>query len=68
MMQSPGPLLRPILSESAVYAPVFTVELFTVSKTWKQTKSPSTEEGIKKMWYTHTDTQTLEYYLAIKEE
>ena len=25
--------------------------LFTIAKTWKQPKCPSTEEWIKKMWY-----------------
>ena len=30
------------------YTPVFTAELFTVARTWKQSKYPSTEERIKK--------------------
>ena len=33
-------------------------------KTCKQPKCPSTEEWIKKMWYTYT----MEYYSAIKKE
>ena len=33
--------------------PVFTAALFTVAKTWKQPKCPSTEEWIKKMWETY---------------
>ena len=40
----------------------FTVALFSIAKTWKQPKYPSTEEQIKKMWYIHT----MEYYSAIK--
>ena len=32
---------------------VFTAALFTIAKTWKQSKWPSTEEWIKKMWYLH---------------
>ena len=46
---------------------MFTAELFTIAKTLKQPKCPSTEEWIK-MWYTHTHTHTrkMEYYLAIK--
>ena len=28
--------------------------LFTVAKTWKPPKCPSTEEWIKKMWYIYT--------------
>ena len=40
----------------------FMVALFSIAKTWKQPKYPSTEEQIKKMWYIHT----MEYYSAIK--
>ena len=42
---------------------MFTAALFTIAKTWKQPKCPSTEEQIKKMWYIYT----MEYYLAIKK-
>ena len=38
--------------------PVFIAVLFTVARTWKQPKCPSTEEWIKKMWYIYT----VEYY------
>ena len=31
--------------------PMFIAALFTIAKTWKQTKCPSIEEWIKKMWY-----------------
>ena len=41
---------------------VFTAALFTIAKTWKQPKCPSTEEWVKKMWYIYT----MEYYPAIK--
>jgi len=41
---------------------MFTAALFTIAKTWKQPKCPSTGEGIKKMWYIYTK----EYYSAIK--
>ena len=34
-----------------------------IAKTWKQTKCPSTDEWIKKMWYIYT----MEYYPAIKK-
>ena len=37
--------------------------LFTIAKTWKQPKCPSTEEGIKKMWHMYT----MEYYSATKK-
>ena len=39
-------------------SPIFTSELFTIAKPWKQPKCPSTEEWIKKMWYIYT----MEYY------
>ena len=41
---------------------MFIVALFTIAKTWKQPKCPSTEEWIKKMWHVHT----MDYYAAIK--
>ena len=34
--------------------PMFTAALFTIARTWKQPKCPSTEECIKKMWYIYT--------------
>ena len=38
--------------------PMFIAGLFIIAKTWKQPKCPSTDEWIKKMWYTHTNTHT----------
>ena len=31
--------------------PLFTAVLFTIARTWKQPKCPSTEEQIRRMWY-----------------
>ena len=45
-------------------SPTFTATLFTIAKTWKQPKSPLTEEWIKKMWYIYT----MEYYSVKKKE
>ena len=42
--------------------PMFIAALFTIARTWKQHKCPSTDEWIKKMWYIYT----MEYYSAIK--
>ena len=42
--------------------PMFIATLFTIARTWKQPRCPSTDECIKKLWYIHT----IEYYLAIK--
>ena len=44
------------------FTPVFTAALFTVTKTWKQPKCPSTGEWIK-MGFIYT----VEYYSAIKK-
>ena len=33
---------------------MFIATLFTIAKTWKQPKSPLTDERIKKVWYIHT--------------
>ena len=33
------------------HTPIFTAALFTIARSWKQPKCPSTEEWIKKMWY-----------------
>ena len=42
--------------------PMFTAALFTIAKTWKQLKCPSTQEWIKQMWCIYT----MEYYSAIE--
>ena len=42
---------------------MFIAALFTIAKTWKQPKCPSTDGWIRKMWYIHT----MEYYSAIKK-
>ena len=42
---------------------MFITALFTVVKTWKPPKCPSTEQWVKKMWYIHT----MDYYSAIKK-
>ena len=33
---------------------MFTAALFTVARTWKQPRCPSTGEWIKKLWYIYT--------------
>ena len=38
---------------------MFIAALFTIAKTWKKPKCPSTEEWIKKMWYVYI-TQPLQ--------
>ena len=41
---------------------MFIAALFTIARTWKQPRCPSTDELIKKLWYMYT----MEYYSAIK--
>ena len=41
---------------------MFIAALFTIARSWKQPKCPSTDESIKKLWYIYT----MEYYSAIK--
>ena len=46
------------------YTPIFIAALFTIAKTWNDSKRPSTEEKIKKMFHIYTT----DYYSAIKKE
>ena len=48
--------------EKDTCTPMFTVALFTIARTWKQPRCPSTDEWIKKLWYIYA----MECYLAIK--
>ena len=41
---------------------MFIAALFTIARTRKQPRCPSTDEWIKKLWYIYT----MEYYSAIK--
>ena len=44
------------------YIPLFFEALFTIARTWKQPRCPSTDEWKNKWWYIYP----VEYYLAIK--
>ena len=41
---------------------MFIAALFSVARTWKQPKCPSTDAWVKKIWHLYT----MEYYSAIK--
>ena len=41
---------------------LFVATLFIIAEIWKHPKCPSTDEQIKKMWYSYT----VEYYSAVK--
>ena len=43
--------------------PIFIAALFTIARTWRQPKCPSTEEWIKTMWCIYT----MEYYSLMKK-
>jgi hypothetical protein len=42
---------------------MFIVVLFTTAKLWKQSRCPTTDEWVKKMWYLYT----MEFYSVIKK-
>ena len=42
---------------------MFIAALFIIARSWKESRCPSTEEWIRKMWYIYT----MEYYSAIKK-
>ena len=43
---------------------MFIAALFTIARTWKQPKCPSTDDWMRKKWYTYT----MEYYSVIKND
>lgn len=43
---------------------MFIAALFIITRIWKQTKCPSIEEWIRKMWYSYI----VEYYTATKRD
>ena len=53
---------KPIIQKDTCTS-MLIVAPFTIAKTWKQPRCPSTDEWIKKMWYIYT----VEYYSAIKK-
>ena len=49
-------------TEIRTHIPLFIAALFTIARTGKQPRCPSTDEWIKKLWYIYT----MDYYSAIK--
>ena len=43
--------------------PMFIAALFTIGRTWKQSRRPSADKWIRKLWYVYM----MEYYSAIKK-
>ena len=50
------------ITEKDTCALMLTAALFTIARTWKQSRCQSTHEWIKKLWYIYT----MEHYSAIK--
>ena len=48
--------------EKDTCTPMFIAALFTIARSWKQSRRPSTDDWIKQPWYIHTK----EYYSIIK--
>ena len=63
ILQSPSwaYIWRKIIQKDT-YTAMFIAALFTIAKTWRQPKCPSTDEWIK-MWYVYT----MEQYSAVKK-
>ena len=57
-----GIYLEETKTEKDTCITLFIAALFTIARTWKQPRCPSTDEWIKKLWYIYT----MEYYSAIK--
>ena len=51
-------------TERDTCTPLFIAALFIIARTWKQTRCPSADEWIRKLWYIYT----MEYYSAIKKK
>ena len=49
-------------TETDTCIPLFISALFTIARTWKQSRCSSTDDWIKNLWYIYT----MEYYSAIK--
>ena len=49
----PDIYLDKIIIQRDTCTPMFRAVLFTIAKTWKQSKCPLADEQIKKMWYTN---------------
>ena len=50
------------ITEKDTCTPVFIAALFTIARTWKQSRCPLTDEWVKQLW----DVYTMKYYSAMK--
>ena len=54
---------KEIIIERDTCTPMSIESLFTIAREWKQTRRPSADKWIRKLWYIYT----VEYYSAIKK-
>ena len=59
-MTLPGIYPEKTIMQKYMSAPMFTAALFTIARTRKQPRCPSTDEQTKMLWYVYT----MEYYSA----
>ena len=52
-----------MLMHRGICTPMFIAAFSTIANLWKESKCPSTDEYIKKMWFIHI----MEYYLAMRK-
>ncbi|KAF0870583.1 LORF2 protein, partial [Crocuta crocuta] len=52
-----------VLTHRGTWTPMFIAALSTTAKSWNEPKRPSTDEGVKKMWFIYT----MEYYMAMRK-
>ena len=50
-------------TEKDTCTPMFIAALFTIARTWKQSRCPSADKWVRKLWYIYT----MQYYSAIKK-
>ena len=53
---------KEIRTERDTCTPMFTTALFPIARTWNQSRCPSADEWVRKLWHIYT----MEYYSAIK--
>ena len=58
-----GILTKETRIEKDTYTPMFIAALFIIARTWKQSRCPSADKWIRKLWYIYT----MEYYWAVKK-
>ena len=51
-------------TEGDTCTPMLIAALFTIARTWKQTRCPLADKWKRKLWYAYT----MEYYSAIKRD